>query len=319
MPALGGWYTIVAMRRREFLQTGVAAGLAGRAAWAEGFVQASGEAPGAPSRAPHFLAGLCCYSFRQALAARQMTYEQVIDLALEWKLDTVDLTVYWLPKEDRGYHQQLRRYAYRNGIHWSGIAVRTAFTGATGDERARQLADAQHWVDFADAVGASHVRIFGGGLSKNWSEAQAIPYVTEAMARLAEYAGARGITLGVENDFGVTQTADQVLRYVRAVNSPWLGINADTYNSPKDSVAQFGRCLPYATHVHLKTQIHDAEGRVQPADWPSLFAMMRQAGYRGSVSLEYEAAEDARTGVPRYARRLSEMVAQANSMTRSHG
>lgn len=319
------------MLRREFLNGALAAGLvagtapAARALRAEGAPGRRGEAAasGAPApepasgeRGPYLRAGICCYSYRKALAAGQLTYEEIIARAVDWELDTVDLTVYWLPQPDGGYHQRLRRYAYRNGMHWSGIAVRTAFTGATPADRARQLADAKRWVDYADAVGASHVRIFGGPLPKGWSEAQAIPFVTEGMAQLAAYAGERGITLGVENDFGVTQTADQVLRYVRAVNSPWLGVNADSFNSPIDSAAQFARCLPYATHVHLKTQVHDAQGRLRPADWNHLFALIEAAGYRGSVSLEYE-GNDAAADVPRYARKLSAMVRAANLRRRA--
>lgn len=305
------------MQRREFLQGALAAGLlapGGLAAAGELRAATTGgrQAADASPRRAYLRSGICCYSYRKELAAKRLTYEQIIDRAVDWELDTVDLTVYWLPKEDRGYHQRLRRYAYRNGIHWSGIAVRTAFTGATAEKRARQLADAQHWVDFADEMGASHVRIFGGPLPKGWSEAQAIPFVTEALAKLAEYAGGRGITLGVENDFGVTQTAEQVLHYVRAVNSPWLGVNADSFNSPIDSVAQFARCLPYATHVHLKTQVHDATGQVQPADWGHLFELMEKAGYRGSVSLEYE-RDQAEAEVPGYARKLAAMARQHNA------
>ncbi|MGH9535865.1 MAG: sugar phosphate isomerase/epimerase family protein [Terriglobales bacterium] len=298
------------MRRRAFLYSASAALLAAPVARAAAAVP-SGYPPSG-QRSAYLRSGICCYSYRQALAAGRLTYEQVIDRAVDWALDTVDLTVYWLPRPDRGYHQRLRRHAYRNGIHWSGIAVRTAFTGATAEARAQQLAAAQRWVDFADAMGASHVRIFGGGLPPGWSEAQARPYVAEGMARLAEYSGQRGILLGIENDFGVTRTADQVLHYIRAVNSPWLGANADSFNSPVDSVAQFARLLPHATHIHLKTQIHDAAGHVRPADWSHILTLIQQAGYRGSVSLEYE-GKHAQTDVPRYARRLSTMIRADNS------
>jgi len=308
------------MQRREFIDgglklgTGLKLGGLAMAAPRAAATAGSAAAPGATSasaRSARLLAGICCYSYRAALTARTMTYEDIIRQAAEIGLDTVDLTVYWLP-EDAGYRRRLRQFAYRHAIHWSGLAARTSFTAATAEGRARELQDARRWVDATNAMGASHLRIFGGVVPPGRAEAEVIPQVVDGMAQLAEYAGGQGITLGIENDFGVTTTADQVQHYVQAVHSPWLGINDDCFNYPRDSYASFERCLPYATHIHLKSQVHDAAGQVQPADWPRLFAMMQHAGYRGSVSLEYEAAADPAMEIPRLARTLVTMVREFN-------
>ncbi|MHB8734753.1 MAG: sugar phosphate isomerase/epimerase family protein [Terriglobales bacterium] len=302
------------MHRRDFVRVGLKLGgvaLMAPRAISEPVAAVPDAATPAGPRSARLLAGICCYSYRAALTARTMTYEDIIRQAAEIGLDTVDLTVYWLP-EDAGYLRRQRQFAYRNAIHWSGLAARTSFTAVTADGRAREMQDARRWVDLTGAMGASHLGIFGGVLPPGRREEDVIPQVVEGMAQLAEYAGGQGITLGIENDFGVTTTADQVLHYVQAVHSPWLGINDDCFNYPRDSYASFERCLPYATHIHLKSQVHDAAGQVQPADWPRLFAMMQHAGYRGSVSLEYEAAADPAMEIPRLARTLVTMVREFN-------
>jgi sugar phosphate isomerase/epimerase len=47
--------------------------------------------------------------------------------------------------------------------------------------------------------------------------------------------------------------------------------------------------------------------KAEEADLKRLIQMLRTANYRGYVVLEYEAAEDPKTAVPRYARILREM------------
>jgi sugar phosphate isomerase/epimerase len=299
------------MHRRSFIQATAAAALAPRLVNAASFQQSNPSE--ATQHKAHFQAGICCYSYREALGKKQMTYDDVIQQAVAMNLQTVDLTVYWLKRDDHDEIRQLRRSLYHNGLHWSGIAAHIEFTGETADARQKQLEDGKRWVDFANEVGASHVRIFGGNKPKNMSEEQIRPYVVEGMKSLADYSGQAGILLGIENDYGVTQKSDQVLYYVKAVNSPWLGLNVDTYNSPEDSYVVVERLMPYATHVHMKQGGHDAQGREVPTDWSRLFKLFQAAGYRGSVSLEYEGKEKPEEAIPRLGRELSRLVEQFNS------
>src|SRR3954465_5038495 len=123
---------------------------------------------------------------------------------------------------------------------------------------------------------------------KGATEEQAITWAVEVLKRCAEYSGSKGIILGVEDDGGLTTTAEPTVKIVKAANSPFVGINVDTGNFPKDGYAQVALCLPHATNVHLKTRIADGSGRKQEADWPRLAGMFRAAGYKGFLSLEYE-------------------------------
>ena len=96
------------MNRRSFLMTAGAAA----AAFADAR-RLHGQAPRGKAR---FRTGLVAYSYRQALQAKTMTYEDLIRIAVETGTDGIDLTVYWLPGTSDADLLPLRRLAYRNRV-----------------------------------------------------------------------------------------------------------------------------------------------------------------------------------------------------------
>ena len=46
----------------------------------------------------HLRSGLVAYSYRKELAAKSLTYEDLIRMMSDWGLDGLDCTVYWLPE-----------------------------------------------------------------------------------------------------------------------------------------------------------------------------------------------------------------------------
>ena len=173
--------------------------------------------------------------------------------------------------------------------------------------QAAEFEKIKQWVDVADRLGAGHVRVFGGQIPKGATEQQAIAWAAEVMKRGAEYAGTRGIILGVEDDGGLTTAAGPTVEIVKQAASPWAGINADAGNLRDHGYAQFETMLPYTTSVHLKTQMTDAEGKKEPADWNRLLEMLGKSGYRGFAGLEYE-ENNPEKDVPRLAADLRTAV-----------
>src|SRR6266478_6076895 len=257
----------------------------------------------------HLRAGLVAYSFRKEFAAKKMTYETLIRSVSEWGLDGIDTTVYWFPDPpDDPFLASLRRTAYKHGVSLYSIAVRSRLCQPTPELQSAEVENVKKWVDVAQKVGATHVRVFGGSIPKGASETQAIAWAVEVLKRSAEYAGSRGILLGVEDDGGLTTNAEPTVAIVKQTDSPYVGINLDTGNFPKNGYAQVALCLPYALNVHFKTHIADEDGKKQDADWDRLAGMFAKAGYKGYISLEYEDKEDAETAVPRLAAELRKGV-----------
>jgi L-ribulose-5-phosphate 3-epimerase len=112
----------------------------------------------------------------------------------------------------------------------------------------------------------------------------------------------------VEDDGGLTTTAEPTVEIVRQTDSPYAGINLDTGNFPRNGYSQVELCLPYAVNVHFKVDIGSAEGTREKADWDRLIGMFAKAGYKGYISLEYEQKEDPVTAVPQLAAELKRLV-----------
>jgi len=119
----------------------------------------------------------------------------------------------------------------------------------------------------------------------------------------------KGIILGLENHGGITERADTVIKIVKAVDSPWVGINLDTGNFSKNAYKQIEMCLPYAVNSQFKTNIRAGEdGKQSRADWDRIVKMFAASGYKGYFALEYEEQDDAKVAVPKYTRELNALV-----------
>lgn len=254
--------------------------------------------------------GLVAYSYRTQLAAKSMSYEDLIRKIADWGLDGLDCTVYWFPEAPNtpnDYLARLRRTAYQFGVAIYNAGVRVQLCQPTRELQVAQFENIRKWVDLTERIGASHMRVFGGPIPKGATEQEAISWAAEVLKRGAEYAGERGIILGVEDDGGLTTTAEPTIAIVKQAASPWVGINTDSGNLPRNGYAQFEMMLPYTTSVHLKSHISGEEGNKEPADWDRLLGMLGRAGYKGYVGLEYEAA-DTEAEIPRLAAALRAAV-----------
>ena len=102
-----------------------------------------------------------------------------------------------------------------------------------------------------------------------------------------------------------------ILDIVRAVKSPWCGINLDTGNfHTDDPYHDLELIAPYAVNVQWKAEVFPRGAKQkQPADLKRIVKILREANYQGYVALEYEAEEDAWTAVPRLLRQIKEVIA----------
>ena len=252
-------------------------------------------------------AGLVAYSYRKQLAAKTLNYVDLIEKIVDWGLDGLDCTVYWFPDTSNEYLASLRKAAFKRGVQIYNAGVRVRLAQPTPELQTAEVENIKKWVDVADRIGASHMRVFGGQVPKGATEQQAIAWAVEVLKRGAEYAGSRGITLGVEDDAGLTATAEPTLEIVKQAASPWVGINADSGNLPASGYAKFEMLLPYATSVHLKNLISAEDGKRENADWNRLLGMLGRSQYKGYVGFEYE-GENSDADVPRYAAELRTLV-----------
>lgn len=306
------------MHRRDFLRSATvsltALGLAGS--------PVAGIEPFKRPGAPRLQLSLAAYSFRQFFkdaskanapepaADRRIDLFQFIDYCADHGCAGTELTSYYFPKDfDDAYLIGLRRHAFLRGVAVSGTAVGNTFTDPKGAKRDDELARVRQWVDHAAVLGAPHIRVFAGNLQKGSTAAEAKALSTAALEECGEYAGRKGVFLGLENHGGIVAEPNDLLDIVKAVKSPWIGINLDTGNfRTDDPYADIASCAPYAVNVQVKSEIQKRGQKKELADLARLVKILRDANYQGFVALEYEAAEDPWQAVPPLLRKLRELM-----------
>jgi Sugar phosphate isomerases/epimerases len=285
------------MQRRQCLKTFCAAALA---PWSAGAAVAG-------TMKSRFHPAICAYSFRNQLKDKSMSYADVIRMAADTGADGVDLTTYWLPDTSDATLFPLKKLAYQSAISIYTIGIRARMAQPTPELQSAEVKTVRDWLDVAQRLGAGHVRIFGGAVPKGATEQQAVDWAVETMKRCAEEAGKKGITLGLEDDGGITTNADRTVEIFKKTASPWAGINLDVGNFRDDAYNQIQMCAPYATNVHFKSHVH-VDGRSQEGDWPRILNILGNAGYRGYLALEYELDDDPKSNVPRLISKMREVI-----------
>ena len=255
--------------------------------------------------------GCCAYSYRQLLSAGQMTMEEFLDTALELGLDGVELTQYYFPEESPAFLNHIKREAFARGLEVGGTAIGGNFSNADAGARAKQIEHVKDWLVKSSRLGSPVLRVFAGGVPQDTDEEAAAGWVRDGLTECAEVAEETGVVLALENHGGLTGTADGVLGLLAPfADSPWVGLNLDFGNFTGDVHEQFVRCAPYAVTTHAKVTYREGDGR-ELVDYRRVVRILREAGYRGYLAIEYEEDEPPLTGVDRFAAYLRGCLADA--------
>ncbi|HUS06580.1 MAG TPA: sugar phosphate isomerase/epimerase family protein, partial [Bryobacteraceae bacterium] len=201
----------------------------------------------------------------------------------------------------------LKKLAYQSAVSIYTIGIRARMAQPTAELQAAEVKSVRDWADAAQRLGAGHIRIFGGPVPKGATEDQAVGWAVETLKRCADEASKKGITLGLEDDGGLTTNADRTVEIVKKADTPWAGINLDIGNFPDNGYHQIEMCAPYATNVHFKTHVK-VNRQNEPADWPRVLGILGKAGYRGYLALEYEVTEDPRANVPKLIAKMRDVI-----------
>lgn len=298
-------FPISTFSRRHFLQMSGAAAAAlsmGRGRAIEPFSR-----PGKPT----LRLSLAAYSFRDFFGEpSRIDLPKFIDFCAEHRLDGAELTSYYFPKDPTAeFLLDLKHRAFLRGVAISGTSVGNNFALPDGEERTKEISSVKKWIDYAAIMGAPHIRVFAGN-PEGLSVADGRKQVIRALEECCAYAGGKGIFLGMENHGGVVSTADGMLEIVKAVSSPWFGVNLDTGNfHSEDPYAELVRCAPYAVNVQVKVEIRRGANPAESADLKKLAGILREANYQGFVALEYESKPDPWRAVPEHLAKLREALA----------
>ncbi|NBR86151.1 MAG: sugar phosphate isomerase/epimerase [Verrucomicrobia bacterium] len=301
--------------RRQFLQATAATLLAAPVARAIEPLGRTGKA--------RLLLSLAAYSFREYFtgelqrgagkavpAGQAMDMFKFIDFCAAHGCEGTELTSYFFPKAlATDYLVQIRRHAFVKGVAISGTAIGNNFSHPKGEKRDAEIALTKQWIDRAAVLGTSHVRVFAGQ-TKELSREDADKLVIAALEECSDYAGQKGIFLGIENHDAIG-SAEHLLKLIKQVNSRWLGVNLDSGNfRTENPYDDFEKIAPYAVNVQMKTEIHRLGAKEsEPADLARKVKILRDARYQGYIALEFEAKANPYEAVPPVLKRMKELFA----------
>lgn len=257
------------------------------------------------------------YSFWRFKDDSKLSIEQCIDEAARMGFDAVEILHIQMESEEPAYLQRLKQRAFINGLALCGFSTHQGFLSPNRDVRQKNIDHTIHTIELAYQLGIPTIRVNTGrwGTTKSFDELMAnrgieprLPgytddegyqWVVESLEKCLPAAERCGVTLGLENHWGLGRTPEGVLKIIRAVNSPWLRCTLDTGNFLEDPYDKLEQLAPEAVFVQAKTYHGGGIWYTLELDYPRIAAILRSHNYRGYISLEFEGHEDWQTAIPK--------------------
>lgn len=300
----------MSLNRRAFLSGTAVAGALGT------LTQHVSRAADAPPAHPNRI-GVSTYSFWQFKNRDLQDVERCIDLAADMGFDGVELLQRQMNDQSPGALQRIKRRAFKLGLDLMGFSTHQSFLYPDEAERTKNVELVKSQIETAYALGIPTVRVNTGTwrTSKDFDELmknkgieppkpghtdeEAFAWVIDGYTQCLKTAEKCGVTLGLENHWGLGRTPEGLMRIVSAISSPWLQVTADTGNFLEEPYEKLEKIAPYAILVQAKTFFGGGLWYTLDLDYERIAALLRKHNYRGYISLEFEGKEDPRTAVPK--------------------
>ena len=269
--------------------------------------------------------GLSSYSLYRAIKSGEMTWPQ----AIEWTARHggehfevvplgIDLT------QDDTLRDTLVRCAAEHGIPLSSYTIGANFITETEEARQAEIERVKREVEVAAALGVTRMRHDAGSRPKECTSTaqfeKDLPGLVEACQIIADHARPLGIVTSVENHGYHMQASERVHRLVLAVDRENFRTTLDIGNflcADEDPIAAVKNNIGIASMVHFKDFYRRCPCATPGAGWftsragyhlrgaivghgdipiPAVASIVRESGFDGFVSLEFEGLEDCREG-----------------------
>lgn len=161
------------------------------------------------------------------------------------------------------------------------------------DEVKRSTAVENHfkWVEAAQLLGCHSIRVNAGGRG---SEEEVANSATRSLRELSQFAADYGIKIIVENHGGYSSRASwlsAVIRNTGMVNCgtlPDFGNFRVSKDENYDIYLGMKELMPLAKGVSAKSNDFDEEGNETTKDFYRILKIVKDAGFRGYIGIEYE-------------------------------
>lgn len=267
--------------------------------------------------------GVSTYSLFQALKSGEMDIMAVIDWIADQGGEHVEIVPlgYDLPGNFE-LADRIREKAGSRGIEISNYAIGANFLTDSDEAYHKEIERVKGEVELAARLGVKKMR-HDVAQSSDRSIAnfnKQLETMAEACRQIADYALTYGITTSVENHGYFVQHSDRVQALIQAVDRPNFRTTLDVGNfmcADENSVAAVKNNISYASMVHIKdfylrpSHQNPGQGWFQTLqgnylrgaivghgdmDMREVLRVIKDSGYDGYISLEFEGMEECKTG-----------------------
>ncbi len=245
--------------------------------------------------------------------------ETVLTAAHELGLHGIEILHRQLASEENSYVQGLKRRAFQLGLDVYNLSIHQDFVWESAEERQQHIDHTVRCIELANSMGIGSIRVNSGGwrkkgsfdeliAAKGWVEpwdgytkGDGFRWCVDAIHACLPHAERHGVMLLLENHWGLTTFAADMIHLLETVDSPWFKAILDMGNFifEPDMYAAMAQLAPYVWLAHAKTYPGGGTWYTLDLDYARIFRMLLNAGFSGYVSIEMEGAEAAETAVPK--------------------
>jgi sugar phosphate isomerase/epimerase len=273
--------------------------------------------------------GVSSYSFCRLVQNGTLSQLDVVSKAKEMGFDVIVFSTLSLPEEETAlsFAPKLKEECDRVGIEIGSYTIGADFiNGSNGnlDAEIERLKDEVRVAKILDVKAMRHDVTYGFKPEYRGPRGfeYALPTLVKGCRAVTEFAESLGIRTMVENHGFFCLDSERVERLINEVGSKNYGALIDIGNflcADEDPGKAVGRMAPYAFHVHVK-DFHTKPGTapnpgkgwfrsrggnylrgaiIGHGDVPVVqcLQILKNAGYNGIISVEFEGLEEPLTGI----------------------
>ncbi|WP_068613574.1 sugar phosphate isomerase/epimerase family protein [Paenibacillus tuaregi] len=266
--------------------------------------------------------GISSYSLYQALEAGEMDILEIMEWVAGIGAEHIEIVPYGFTFENPELEDQIREKAASLGIAISNYAIGANFVTSSEEEYEVEIEQVKAEVDRAHRLG---VKLMRHDVAARTDTSIArfnedLGRVAAACQRIADHAKQYGITTSLENHGYYVQASDRVQSVVHAVNRPNFKTTLDVGNFvcvDENPITAVKNNIPYASMVHVKdfyirpasrnpgegwfrsvggSYLRGAIAGQGDLDLYEILRIVKNSGYDGYISIEYEGMEECRKG-----------------------
>jgi len=190
--------------------------------------------------------------------------------------------------QDMTYLKDLNNRAKDNGV--KNVLIMIDGEGSLGDrdenKRLKAVENHYKWIDAANFLGCRAIRVNAAG---EGTKEEVKDQVVKSLSSLADYGKKGKINVIVENHGGISSHGDWLADVLKTVNKKNCGSLPDFGNFYEyDRYQGVTDLMPYAKGVSAKSHAFDAKGNETGIDYAKMMDIVKKAGYRGYVGIEFE-------------------------------